>query len=47
MAYFPYRCVAGLTALLFLGYGAHAILTLAGQPAGTARQTAKRHSFLI
>jgi hypothetical protein len=39
--------VAGLTAVLFLGYGAHSILTLVGQPAGTAKETAKRHSFLM
>jgi hypothetical protein len=39
--------VAGLTAVLFLGYGAHSILTLVGQPAGTPRETAKRHSFLM
>ena len=39
--------VAGLTAVLFLGYGAHSILTLVGQPAGTPKQTAKRHSFLM
>jgi len=38
---------AGLTAALFLGYGAHSILTLVGQPTGTAKATAKRHSFLI
>jgi hypothetical protein len=38
---------AGLTAALFLGYGAHSILTLAGQPAGTAKKTAKQHSFLM
>jgi hypothetical protein len=36
-----------LAALLFLGYGAHSILTLVGRPAGTARQTAKKHSFLL
>ena len=39
--------VAGLTSALFLGYGAHSILTLVGQPAGTAKETAKRHSFLM
>jgi hypothetical protein len=39
--------VAGLTAVLFLGYGAHSILTLVGQPAGTAKETAERHSFLM
>jgi hypothetical protein len=39
--------VAGLTAALFLGYGAHAILTLVGQPSGIAKQTAKKHSFLM
>ena len=39
--------VAGLTAVLFLGYGAHSILTLVGQPAGTAKESAKRHSFLM
>jgi hypothetical protein len=39
--------VACLTAVLFLGYGAHSILTLVGQPAGTAKETAKRHSFLM
>ena len=39
--------MAGLTAVLFLGYGAHSILTLVGQPAGTPKGTAKRHSFLM
>ena len=39
--------VAGLTSALFLGYGAHSILTLVGQPAGTAKETAKKHSFLM
>ncbi len=39
--------VAALTAALFLGYGAHSILTLVGQPAGTAKGTAKTHSFLM
>jgi hypothetical protein len=39
--------VAGLTAVLFLGYGAHSILTLVGQPAGAAKETANRHSFLM
>jgi hypothetical protein len=38
---------ASLAALLFLGYGAHSILTLVGEPAGTARQTASKHSFLM
>jgi hypothetical protein len=39
--------VAGLTAALFLGYGVHSILTLVGQPVGTAKETAKKHSFLM
>jgi hypothetical protein len=39
--------VAGLTAVLFLGYGAHSILALVGQPSGIAKTTAKKHSFLI
>jgi len=37
----------GLAALLFLAYGAHSILTLAGQPFGTAKKTAKKSSFMI
>ena len=39
--------VTGLAALLFLAYGAHSILTLVGQPDGTAKKTAKKHSFLL
>jgi hypothetical protein len=38
---------AGLTALLFLAYGAHSILTLAGQPSGTPKNTARKSSFMI
>jgi hypothetical protein len=39
--------VAGLTAALFVGYGAHSIISLVGQPDGTAKETAKNHSFLM
>jgi hypothetical protein len=37
----------GLAALLFLSYGAHSILTLAGQPMGTPKKTARKSSFMI
>jgi hypothetical protein len=37
----------GLAALLFLAYGAHSILTPAGQPSGTPKKTAKKSSFMI
>lgn len=36
-----------LAALLFLAYGAHSILTLAGQPSGIPKATAKKSSFMI
>lgn len=39
--------VTGLAAILFLAYGAHSILTLAGQPSGTPKNTAKKSSFMI
>jgi hypothetical protein len=39
--------VTGLAALLFLAYGAHSILTLAGQPSGTPKKTAAQSSFMI
>ncbi|MGH3247990.1 MAG: hypothetical protein ACRDOI_17565, partial [Trebonia sp.] len=39
--------VAGLAAILFLAYGAHSILTLAGQPSGTPKKTARKSSFMI
>jgi hypothetical protein len=39
--------ITGLAAVLFLGYGVHSILTLVGQPDGTAKKTAKKHSFLM
>jgi len=38
---------SGLAALLFLAYRAHSILTLAGQPAGTPKGTARKSSFII
>jgi hypothetical protein len=39
--------VTGLAAILFLAYGAHSILTLAGQPSGTPKGTAKKSSFMM
>ncbi len=39
--------LTGLAALLFLVYGAHSILTLAGQPSGTPKKTARKSSFMI
>jgi hypothetical protein len=39
--------VTGLAGLLFLAYGAHSILTLAGQPMGTPKNSARRSSFMI
>ena len=39
--------LAGLAAILFLAYGAHSILTLAGQPSGTPKGTAKKSSFMM
>ena len=39
--------LTGLAALLFLAYGAHSILTLAGQPSGTPKKTARKSSFMI
>jgi hypothetical protein len=39
--------VTGLAGLLFLAYGAHSILTLAGQPMGTPKNTARKSSFMI
>jgi hypothetical protein len=36
-----------LAAILFLAYGAHSILTLAGQPSGTPKGTAKKSSFMM
>jgi hypothetical protein len=39
--------VTGLAALLFLAYGAHSILTLAGEPSGAPKKTAKKSSFMI
>jgi hypothetical protein len=38
---------AGLAALLFLAYGAHSLLTLAGTPMGTPKRTAHKSSFMI
>jgi hypothetical protein len=39
--------VTGLAGLLFLVYGAHSILTLAGQPMGTPKNSARKSSFMI
>ena len=39
--------VTGLAAILFLAYGAHSILTLAGQPSGAPKTTAKKSSFMM
>ena len=39
--------LAGLAAILFLAYGAHSILTLAGQPSGAPKTTAKKSSFMM
>ena len=39
--------VTGLAAMLFLGYGAHSILTLTGQPSGAPKGTAKKSSFMM
>jgi hypothetical protein len=38
---------AMLTGLLFLGYGVHSIVTLAGQPNGRPKRSAKAHSFML
>ena len=39
--------VTALAAVLFLGYGAHSILTLVGQPSGAPKRTAGRSSFMM
>lgn len=38
---------AGLAALLFLGFSAHSILVLAGQPRDRDKEGSKRRSFMI
>jgi hypothetical protein len=38
--------VAALSAVLFLAYGAHAIVTLVGQPSGAPKATARRATFM-
>jgi len=38
---------AALAAGLFLAYGAHSLLTLAAQPDGTPKRTAKKSSFMM
>lgn len=38
---------AALAALLFLVYGVHSLLTLAGEPSGSPRKTARKSSFMI
>ena len=39
--------VTGLAAVLFLGFGAHSILTLIGQPSGAPKKTAAKSSFMM